>query len=166
MVRPGNGMQTKNKRAWLYSGLAMAPGVVMVRRQATDERKPRTIVPAASRPVFLVGDRVAASIEPFLRQLMADAQRRLTRVPLSALSQTNTSSGSYVVLCDLPTEVIAVVAPEVKRKGARVVTVPTLEHLTAPKPKEGTPRGFESAARTLSAAQCAAIAGRVWTYIR
>lgn len=170
-----------NKRGWLYGGLAVSPGVALVRRTNHVERTPRMIAPPARRPVVLVGDRMATAIEPTLRKVLTDKGHSLSRVPLQVLAQNQmvAGPGTTVVLSDLPLEIVSAVATELHQRGARTVVVPPLagwpvtpkhaahlarckvvvvpvRRLRVPVAPSGVP----------TAAGYASIAGAIWTCLR
>lgn len=166
------------KRGWLYSGLAVAPGVAMARR-VTDERLARVIVPASPPPVLLAGDRVATGIEPTLRRVLADHGRVLTRTSLSTLASRSAPRDRLIVLADVPLEVAVAMAPEVQRAGGRLVVVPlagspwNLSRAAAEQLRRSRAAvvpvarlGLAQEGRSPTAAAFAALAGAIWTYVR
>lgn len=165
-----------NKRAWLYTGLAVAPGVAMARRPTLDERTPRVIVPRRA-PVVLAGDRTATALEPTLRKMLSDHGRQLERAQLHALAQAPLPSGHCVVLTDLPIDAIVAIATGLRRSGVRVVAVPPVSAGNVPRPAAEALRAAQVAvvptrrvvaptAGMPTAISFAALAGAIWTYIR
>lgn len=166
------------KRGWLYGGLAVTPGVAMVRRGTQDERTPRLIVPRVA-PVSLVGERTAAGLAPTMQKLLADRGRKLFVSNLSTFASRPVSPGSLVVLADVPVDVVLAAAPEVHRAGGRLVVVPnatwTLSRPAAEQIQRSrvdvVPVGrlrlpVAQDGKTPTAAGFAALAGAIWTYIR
>lgn len=166
------------KRGWLYGGLAVAPGVAMVRRGGQDERTPRVIVPRVA-PVSLVGDRTAAGLAPTMRKLLADRGRQLAVVTLATFASRPVAAGALVVIADVPMDVVLAAAPEVRRAGGRIIAVPNATWTLSRPAVEQVQRArievvpvgrlripVAQDGKTPTAAGFAALAGAIWTYIR
>lgn len=170
------GPPTINKRAWLFGGLAVAPGAALVRKTRSDERRPRAV--AAKPPVTLVGSHTASAVEPTLTKVLQDQGRSLMRVPLFQLIKSQRPVG-FIVMMDLPLDVVVAASSELTAPTTRLVVVPMLsawpvtpqsasvlaKNRVSVVPVRRMPLQRTSAGQ-LTAAGYAALAGAIWTYVR
>lgn len=164
----------RTKRSWLYTGMAVDPGVALAR---PIDRTPRLITPVARpRDIVLVGDGFARGLAPTLAKLASDHGGRLF-VPSGPSLPPDARAGA-LVLAGGPHDALWAWLQQGRRMGLVMVLAPPPglmdEHLRARAraagarvaPTARTQVVLGPDGRTPSASGFAALAGVVWTWLR